>query len=376
MADIQALESKLKSEESAVSGELSAEEYLGRARKSFEEAKLALQAAEDAVAGKDLALADKQRQAYERHMASVNAMVLQFLGKASEAEKLAGENILKQIPEYSPRITAVRSAILSAQESARRSELFSIADKACREAETIIDEAMKLVFQASRKFSGGSLEEALKMYSGVKKKAAEAAALVAEQAEAQNEAAKAILRKCESYRVHACMEIAKVYRLQAEKDPAGVGPSKVDDAIGELSSARITEYGDQPRDAVLLDRIDRDIRNLQSLRSELEFKSETAISVVIPDMAERDYKIKVKLEEGRVFLDNRRFAQARECFEQVLLEDPFELTAIRNLARINDELKKSCRPEAGDHAQRAPGRGALALERAGHTPDERSSGWF
>ncbi|NMA19305.1 MAG: tetratricopeptide repeat protein, partial [Lentisphaerae bacterium] len=340
---IQKLESKLKSDEEAVSGglpELSAEEYLARASKSYAEGITALTAAEKALDAKNLQEASSQCQAADKHFANVNAMIFRFLGKAREAEKTEGEKLIRQVSSVSGRIRAVRGAVLAAQEKARRSELVTIAENTCREADAAIEDATKLVFQASRKFSAGNLEEAHKLYIDVKNKAREAAGMVAKLAEGQNERARDVLRKCENYRVHACIEIAKIYRMQAETNLGGVGPAKIDDAIGELSSARVTEFGDLPRDPDLLDRIDRDIKNLQTLRSELEFKNETSIQAVIPDIAERDYKIKVKLEEGRIFLDNRRYAQARECFEQVLLEDPFELTAIRNLARINEELKK------------------------------------
>ncbi|MFA6931152.1 MAG: hypothetical protein WCT05_12570, partial [Lentisphaeria bacterium] len=94
LESIQQLESKLKSEEEAVSEDdmaLSTEEYLARAGKSYTEGLNALQTAEKALDDRNLQEAASFSQSADKHFANVNAMIFRFLGKASQADKPAGE---------------------------------------------------------------------------------------------------------------------------------------------------------------------------------------------------------------------------------------------------------------------------------------------
>ncbi|MGI6354784.1 MAG: hypothetical protein ACOX6W_06770 [Lentisphaeria bacterium] len=112
-----------------------------------------------------------------------------------------------------------------------------------------------------------------------------------------------------------------------------VDPEQIDVAINKLREA--AKYSPEKKDS-----IDKLIRELTKDRADIEFRQETKVDSVIHGGAEADYAIKVKLEKGRVFLENQRYADARDAFESVLLDDPYNLTAIRNLARISENLKK------------------------------------
>ena len=75
-------------------------------------------------------------------------------------------------------------------------------------------------------------------------------------------------------------------------------------------------------------------------KRDLEFKEETKVDIIMPDTTQHDFDIKVKIEAGIVLMKNGRYSDARDSFETVLISDPYNLTAIRYLSRINDELKK------------------------------------
>ncbi len=71
-----------------------------------------------------------------------------------------------------------------------------------------------------------------------------------------------------------------------------------------------------------------------------EFRAAIQPQVVDPEKAERDFEINVLLEQGKVFFDNGRYADARDLFEQILLKDPYDVRAIRYLRKISDKLLK------------------------------------
>ncbi|MDD4097643.1 MAG: hypothetical protein PHC30_02620, partial [Lentisphaeria bacterium] len=112
-----------------------------------------------------------------------------------------------------------------------------------------------------------------------------------------------------------------------------IDPTQIDVAITKLREAQ--KYSPEKKES-----IDQLIRELTKDKTDIEFRQETNVDSVIHGAAESDYLIKVKLEKGRVFLENQRYADARDAFESVLLDDPYNLAAIRYLARISEELKK------------------------------------
>jgi type II secretory pathway component GspD/PulD (secretin)/tetratricopeptide (TPR) repeat protein len=84
--------------------------------------------------------------------------------------------------------------------------------------------------------------------------------------------------------------------------------------------------------------MDERIRKYRDLKKQLELKEMTKPELIDNEKEQRDFDTKVALEQGKVFLKNRRYADARDKFEKVLLTDPYEVSAIRYLRQINEEL--------------------------------------
>jgi general secretion pathway protein D len=86
--------------------------------------------------------------------------------------------------------------------------------------------------------------------------------------------------------------------------------------------------------------MDERIRKYRDLKKQLELKEMTKPELIDNEKEQRDFDVKVALEQGKVFLKNRRYADARDKFEKVLLTDPYEVSAIRYLRQINEELEQ------------------------------------
>lgn len=82
----------------------------------------------------------------------------------------------------------------------------------------------------------------------------------------------------------------------------------------------------------------KNIQNLQRAIKFAEFKEKTSPKYVDPEKPIRDSEIDVKLEQGKVYFGNKRYSDAREMFEHVLLKDPYNIDATRYLRRINEKL--------------------------------------
>ncbi len=84
--------------------------------------------------------------------------------------------------------------------------------------------------------------------------------------------------------------------------------------------------------------IDKKIQQLQRSIKFAEFKEKTSPKYVDPEKPIRDNEIDTKLEQGRVYFTNKRYSDAREMFEHVLLKDPYNVEATRYLKRMNEKL--------------------------------------
>jgi Flp pilus assembly secretin CpaC/tetratricopeptide (TPR) repeat protein len=120
---------------------------------------------------------------------------------------------------------------------------------------------------------------------------------------------------------------------QARRD---VRTENVDSAIEKLNKAR----GYDPSKS---EEIDALIKKYLQVKDSLSLKEQTRPDRVDPDQPDRVFQMKVLVDQGRVFLKNRRYADARDKFEQVLLLDPYDITAIRLLRQINVELSEVAR---------------------------------
>ena len=89
------------------------------------------------------------------------------------------------------------------------------------------------------------------------------------------------------------------------------------------------------------DEINKKIQHLQRSIKFAEFKDKTSPKNVDPEKPTRDHDIDIKLERGKVYFENKRYSDARELFEHVLLREPYNIVATRYLARINEKLLDS-----------------------------------
>ena len=86
--------------------------------------------------------------------------------------------------------------------------------------------------------------------------------------------------------------------------------------------------------------MDERVKLYTRAKKSAEFRAAIQPQVVDPEKAERDFEINILLEQGKVFFENNRFADARDLFEQILLKDPYDIRAIRYLRKISDKLLK------------------------------------
>lgn len=80
------------------------------------------------------------------------------------------------------------------------------------------------------------------------------------------------------------------------------------------------------------------IKRLEEARTIANFQELTSADNVDPERGEREREIALFLEQGRVYFRHRRYMDAREKFEQVLIKDPYNMEATRYLQSIYDEL--------------------------------------
>jgi Ca-activated chloride channel family protein len=78
------------------------------------------------------------------------------------------------------------------------------------------------------------------------------------------------------------------------------------------------------------------VRELEMDKKKAEFLRATTPAVVDAEKLERDEEVDGKLARGRVFLENKRYVDAREELEQVLLKDPYNVDATHMLKQINE----------------------------------------
>lgn len=84
--------------------------------------------------------------------------------------------------------------------------------------------------------------------------------------------------------------------------------------------------------------MDARIKEFQRLKKKADFRAATAETAVDPSKADRTFDINILIGQGKVLMENRRYADARDAFEQVLVKDPYNTVAMRYLRQINREM--------------------------------------
>jgi hypothetical protein len=204
---------------------------------------------------------------------------------------------------------------LTAREKTQRAELFRQADE---------------MFLKSRElFRKSQYNAADQLFEEIKAKLEEARELFGQAGSTAVEV-KRRLDAIENMRADLHIEWARYLINEAKKS---VAAQDVDDALAKLNIAKEID----PSRAEMIDSMANAFR---AEKRDLEFKEETKVDIIMPDTTQHDFDIKVKIEAGIVLMKNGRYSDARDSFETVLISDPYNLTAIRYLSRINDELKK------------------------------------
>ncbi|HQL10270.1 MAG TPA: hypothetical protein PLE35_11765, partial [Lentisphaeria bacterium] len=125
-----------------------------------------------------------------------------------------------------------------------------------------------------------------------------------------------------------------------EESRRSIQAGQVEDALEKLT--RALEYAPGEKD-----RINKLRRDYALASKDIEFKEATKPENVVKDVADINYKIKELLQAGKVQLAYGRYSDARDTFETVLLDDPYNLEAIRYIARISTELEKAATAKLG-----------------------------
>jgi general secretion pathway protein D len=80
------------------------------------------------------------------------------------------------------------------------------------------------------------------------------------------------------------------------------------------------------------------VKEYQNDKKTAQFRADVAPGNVDPTKVERDYDVNVLFEQGKVFYAHKRYMEARDAFERILVKDPYDSRAIRYLRKINDNL--------------------------------------
>ncbi|MBP5673960.1 MAG: hypothetical protein J6X49_16355, partial [Victivallales bacterium] len=281
--------------------------------------KVAQQVEADIAAG--VPAADPEQPDTELTRAEFAGKVVEKINEA--LDKLSKARILlKDVKEINETIANLEKQrikfdglALTVREKTRRDELFRNADEQ---------------FIAGRDlYKKGKYEEADEQLEASKKSLEEISAQFGRAASTADKVSKK-LAVIENVRADLHVDWAKQIIIEAKKL---VDAKNVDEAIAKLNLAAEI---DPSRD----EQIDKMREAFIKEKDNLEFKQETTLENIMPDTKQNEFDIRVKLDAGIVLMKNGRYADARDSFETVLIADPYNLTAIRYLTRISDELKK------------------------------------
>jgi Flp pilus assembly secretin CpaC/tetratricopeptide (TPR) repeat protein len=273
---------------------------------------------------------DSEAAMIEEEAPAVDAEIAVEAMPAEEAEVTAESEPEAAEVAAEPEIAGVEEEItepmmpeeLSVNERIRRQELRLLGEQAATEA--------------AEQYRQGNYEAAIEQY-----KRAKAYYLQTGKAAPVAQTAADIDRNINAAYVDWAMELA----AQAEQDAA---VDQFDMAIQRLRTA--IEF-DPSREAELKARIG----TYMELKKQARFETEVREENVDVGKEERQYRIKVLTEQAEVLFNNEQYTDAREKFEEILTIDPYDITAIRYLRKINQRLD-----EIGEERRQATRAGRMA----------------
>lgn len=90
-------------------------------------------------------------------------------------------------------------------------------------------------------------------------------------------------------------------------------------------------------------RMDEMIARFTKLRDAAEYQAKVAPDAVDPGNAARLYNIDVLLKQGEIFYKDKQWDKARDKYEEVIAIDPYNITAIDAIRRVNLKLFEAAR---------------------------------
>lgn len=120
---------------------------------------------------------------------------------------------------------------------------------------------------------------------------------------------------------------------EAQAAEAVGSKDKFDEAVRKYEQARLT-------DPEIAAEVNARLRTLADQREFAEFRRKTSDAEVDPEYIKRRKEVAELLEQGNVFTAHRNYMRARERFEQVLVKDPYNIEATRNLRQLYDDLRE------------------------------------
>ena len=85
------------------------------------------------------------------------------------------------------------------------------------------------------------------------------------------------------------------------------------------------------------------LQRLEKMKKGTAFKDEISEETLDPNKKEREYKIALLLKKGAAFYNDRQYDRARDAFEEVLVINPYNMTAIDSLRKTNLKLLEAGR---------------------------------
>lgn len=85
------------------------------------------------------------------------------------------------------------------------------------------------------------------------------------------------------------------------------------------------------------------IQKLEKMKKGTAFKEEISEETLDPNKKDREYKIALLIKKGTAFYNDRQYDRARDAFEEVLVINPYNMTAIDCLRKTNLKLLEAGR---------------------------------
>ena len=86
------------------------------------------------------------------------------------------------------------------------------------------------------------------------------------------------------------------------------------------------------------EKMDKTIKRIQQMKNTTAYVENTKEETLIPELKERIYSTDILLRQGDAFYADGQWSNAREKYEEVLRYDPYNVTAIDSIRKVNRKL--------------------------------------